>query len=160
MSPLAVSNGIDNPTIPLEPDSQYISTQFLISAGFHWALLITNSKGLITRHEWAEDLSRETAEKYFHRVINAATSYTEDGKLIFAYFKVSGYKFPGVEFDWVDMLGRIFRTSYSTSSWIDNRKHHMSCRTWILRALGRLRDQEMLSRSGTVADIEGTITTH
>ena len=147
--------GMENPAIPLEPNSIYVSTQFLISPNFHVALLVVDSAGKISVHEWAEDLSRETPERYFHRNIDAAKSYTDDGKLIFAYFKIAGYTSPGDDFDWVSMLAPIFPRSYA--NWIENRKRKVSCKFFVLHALEKLIENGCLVREDTITDIEKTV---
>ena len=145
----------ENPVIPLKPNSIYVSSQFLISPNFHVALLVTDSAGSITIHEWAEDLSRETPERYFHRKVDAVKSYTDDGKLIYAYFKIAGYTSPGDDFDWVAMLAQIFPKSLA--NWIENRKNKISCRYFVLHSLGKLIERGYLVRKDTIADIEKII---
>ncbi|KAL6308536.1 hypothetical protein BKA93DRAFT_822277 [Sparassis latifolia] len=146
----------ENPPVVLEPNSLYLSTEILMSDGFHYALFVTDANGASTRHDWAEDLSRETPERYFHRSIDSVATYTPEGRLIFAYFKVRGYVPPPPDFDWVAEFSGIFPNG-SYPSWIENRKHKMSCRTWVLRALALLRDRGALTRSDKVTDIEAAI---
>lgn len=149
---------------PITPLSLYITTELLMTPGFHWAIHITDPEGYtITRHEWAEDLSRQVAERYFSSTTTSPSlttnTYTPEGRLIFAWFKVTGFSHPAANstWDWESELAQIF-PSGSYPTWYENRKHGMSCRTWVTKALRVLSDRGILSRHDTPVEVEKKIT--
>lgn len=171
----------------LDASSLYISTEFQFASGFHWALYITAPATTPTtendivgapapatlgaRHEWAEDPSRALPEKYIRSVVKnpAAETYTPEGRLVFAYFKVAGYKHaapsetPGhllsrpfspslvLDVEWDPRLDSVFPSSHP--SCFANRKAGMSCRSWVVKALGVLIERGWILREDAPRDI-------
>lgn len=140
--------------------SLYITIELLISPGFHWAVHITDPYGsTMTRHEWAEDISRTSAERYFYNtnpVPSVAATYTPQGRLIFAWFKISGFVYRA-GFDWVEEFSQVFPAAGSYPSWSENRKHGMSCRTWVTQVLEVLRENGLLVRDDNAAHLEEVV---
>ncbi|KAF9242018.1 hypothetical protein BU15DRAFT_44349 [Melanogaster broomeanus] len=125
-------------TISLVPESLYICTVPLMSGKFHWSLIHINEAGVTTRHHWAAPISNPRGrETYVEQSLSKgplSASRTSGGKS----WDIS--KFPTVNLTRLvscelRALG-CFTPSYATAE--ENRKHGISCRTWLTLVLQRL----------------------
>ncbi|PFH47900.1 hypothetical protein AMATHDRAFT_66589 [Amanita thiersii Skay4041] len=140
-----------NPIVRLAPNSVYIATNLLL-VGYHWALYVTDSNGISTQHQWAEDV---VGESYQVNVVDPVTTYPADN-VILAYLKVGGCTPP----DDIDVMKRICASVFpgGTKPTVkENREAAMTCRTWLLQVLQVLQTEGYLVRENGTAGIEETV---
>jgi hypothetical protein len=141
---------MNNDTITLAPNSLYICLTQLLVPGFHWGLYHVDAAGHITRHEWAEVKGRRDpgspVEAYAATSIPAATEYDAENRFNLAFVKILGFAAPTAAYDFRARLETLEPDSASTS-WMQNRKRGLSCRTWLIRALALLERDGLLARS-------------
>ena len=135
--------------IMLAPYSLYVNLTQLLTPGFHWSIFLTDGTGRAMCYQWRTAQGRredtDPAEEFAYGVIEPVTMLSEDNSLFLAFIRISSFTPPSgdtVE-NYLQLFHDIFPTSYA--NYIDNRKHGMSCRTWVLEALQRLRRAGHLS---------------
>ncbi|OSD05007.1 hypothetical protein PYCCODRAFT_1406332 [Trametes coccinea BRFM310] len=146
-------------TLTLQPNSVYICLTQLLVPGFHWGLYLTDERGVATRHEWAEVKGRRErgspVEAYGVSIIDPVTEIDQENRRNLAFVKVRGYA-PNSTVD-VHALFRSLEPAGGSSSWMENRKRGLSCRTWLLRALSLLQKEGLISREDSVSGIEDVV---
>ncbi|KAI0776025.1 hypothetical protein BD413DRAFT_258812 [Trametes elegans] len=142
----------------LEPQALYICLTQLLVPGFHWGLYITDEHGIPTRHEWAEvkGARDRTApvEAYSTTVINPVRESDQENRSNLAFVKVHGYTPRGVD---VRAAFASLEPGGGSSSWRENRKNGLSCRTWLMRALALLQSEGEIMRDSSVQEIEDKV---
>ncbi|VDB92010.1 unnamed protein product [Peniophora sp. CBMAI 1063] len=146
----------DATPIPLQPFSLYIAlVQIPIPDKFHWALYITDAHGLATCHQWTEHvgaLAQGKAEGYKIDVLPLVTDMAENYVQNIAFIRLGAYVSPSappsqsesrpdnVDVDLTGYMTRLFDGIFEGYATIfENRKKGVTCRTWLMRALERLR---------------------
>jgi hypothetical protein len=76
-----------NPVIQLAASSVYVTTNLMLSPGFHWCLYVTDKDGYATRHHWAQGLTG--IEQYKSNLIDPVTTYSTNSAVL-AYLKIGG----------------------------------------------------------------------
>ncbi|KAI9061422.1 hypothetical protein FKP32DRAFT_1594500 [Trametes sanguinea] len=146
-------------TLALEPNALYICLTQLLVPGFHWGLYFTDEHGVATRHEWAEVKGRRErgspVEAYGVSVVDPVTEIDQENRRNLAFVKVRGYT-PNGAVD-VRTLFDGLEPSGGSSSWMENRKNGLSCRTWLLRALAVLQREGLILREDAVVGVEETV---
>ncbi|KAI0329311.1 hypothetical protein GY45DRAFT_884381 [Cubamyces sp. BRFM 1775] len=146
-------------TLTLEPNALYICLTQLLVPGFHWGLYLTDEHGVATRHEWAEVKGRREpgspVEAYGVSVIDPVTEIDQENRRNLAFVKVRGYT-PNAAVDMRTLFGGL-EPSGGSSSWMENRKKGLSCRTWLMRALALLHKERVIVREDPVAGIEEAV---
>lgn len=141
--------------VQLLPNSIYILTSPLLHGAFHWSLVHVDAYGRGTRHHWAPSSASSRNERYVEQDFRAPS----DASGAIALFRVSGYTAPlDVQSLRLACAG-VFPSSFATAE--QNRAHGLSCRTWITRLLGRLRDAGhlQLRSADALAQMESRIQT-
>ncbi|THU91871.1 hypothetical protein K435DRAFT_840831 [Dendrothele bispora CBS 962.96] len=145
-------------TIRLEPCSVYICLTQLLVPGFHWGLYFTDECSVATRHEWAEVRGRRDctspAEAYGVTHMNPITETDQEGRMNLAFVKVQGYTLRPNQVPDLHALFSMLEPTGGSSSWIQNRKKGLSCRTWLMRALATLQGASLLVRVDPISSIE------
>lgn len=149
MSPL--NSGSDAIVIPLHPDSLYIClVQIPIPDKFHWALYITDPQGIATCHQWTEHVGARDAGKaegYKIDVLPVVTDMTESNAQNIAFVRIGAYRPPATSSP--EYMTRLFDGIFEGYATIfENRRKGITCRTWLMRALERLRCAGHLSDLG------------
>ncbi|TFY72128.1 hypothetical protein EVG20_g884 [Dentipellis fragilis] len=149
-------------TIQLEPNSLYVCLTQLLVPGFHWSIYITDSKGTATRYHWRQVNSRQAPtdpiEEFTYNVINPITEMTRGNNLNLAFIKITAYTAPrgGSSDYFVSVFQGVFPDSYSTVR--ENRRNQLTCRTWVMCALEKLRAAGIINLdAATVAGLEEKI---
>ncbi|EPQ58426.1 hypothetical protein GLOTRDRAFT_110197 [Gloeophyllum trabeum ATCC 11539] len=148
--------------IPVEPNSLYICLNQILSPGFHWSLYVTDAKGAAVRYEWAEVQGRASTsdplEAFFYTPTHPVMEITRDLSCNLAFIKISAYTAPAnptIQY-YVSMFHDIFPTSFSNVK--RNRDHGISCRTWLMAALERMRTAGVINLSASeVAGLEARV---
>lgn len=135
----------------LEPNSLYISTQPLLRGGFHWSLIHTDSDGDANRHHWAA-LSAAQPESYIQQRVDLAAR--DVNREVLGYFKLPGYV-PVSNEQLAEFARPIFAGIRRLAQ--ANRADGVTCRTWLLRVLDALRENELMGASLTGDEIEGSV---
>ncbi|KAH9830807.1 uncharacterized protein C8Q71DRAFT_716279 [Rhodofomes roseus] len=147
-------------SLELEPDSLYICLTQLLVPGFHWGLYFTDNRGVATCHEWAEVQGRrdltQPVEAYQVALIHPVTVNDAQNRLNLAFVKVLGYSPPSSQYDLQARFAAI-EPSGGYSDVRRNRKSGLSCRTWLMRALGLLQEDGVIRRDTPVSNIEGAV---
>ncbi|TRM62930.1 hypothetical protein BD626DRAFT_569505 [Schizophyllum amplum] len=145
--------------ICLEPHALYICLTQLLVPGFHWGLYFTDERGIATRHEWAEVKGARDrlspVEAYRATVIDPVTESDQENRFNLAFVKVRGYT-PNVALDIRSSFSAV-EPSGGWSSWRENRKNGLSCRTWLIRALALLQKEGVVVRECPVEEIEEAV---
>lgn len=148
--------------ISLAPSSLYVCLTQLMGPGFHWSLYITDASGVATRYHWREVPGRRGAddpiEEFAYGVIKPVTEITRGNNFNLAFIKISAYvPHEGMQPEYfVALFKGVFTTSYSSVR--ENRQHQISCRTWLMAALQRMRVAGHLTLdSAAVAGLEASI---
>ncbi|KAH9927251.1 uncharacterized protein B0H18DRAFT_1003696 [Fomitopsis serialis] len=153
----------DNATLDLDSDSLYIClTQLFGPPGrFHWSIYITDAQGLATQYQWAEDLARcdrsAPVEKYSCSIVQPVKQRSETLQWNLAFIKMSHFVRTMDSDSYDELFANIFTTSWA--SWKDNRQHGLSCRTWAIAALQKLREKGGMRRLSAeqIAGLEAKI---
>ncbi|KAJ7684729.1 hypothetical protein DFH06DRAFT_17053 [Mycena polygramma] len=133
------------PRVVLEPAALYITTTQLAEAKFHWALIQTDPACSAIRHHWHEKSDKPgLAEGYGFQMVQPKSL---TGRVVLGYFKIRGYTPPSAG-SFADICETAFETSYATVP--ENRKHGITCRTWVLQVLSTL------CARGYIAGFEGS----
>lgn len=143
---------MSGPKIYLEPSSLYISTQVILAetGKYHWAIYVTNLDGYAIKYHWAtlerSDLNLPV-EGLKVGSVNPVTTYSRAYTLTLGFFKVDGYRPIGSD-DMLEITKTAFPEQYQFgfSSIRENRRHGLSCRTWVLAVLGKLHGLGYLRR--------------
>jgi hypothetical protein len=143
-----------NPPVALDANSLYVATQTLMSPGYHWAIFITDSEGVPTRHHWSAWQGGTYAERYTSQIINPARTYTSNCVML-TYCKVAGYTAPKDIEPLCTLLSVVFDAGYTTVK--DNRKNSYTCRTWVLAGLRSFQKKGYIVRSDDVGSIEKVV---
>lgn len=133
-------------SVQLDYGSLYICTVPLLNGKFHWSLIHITDTGMASRHHWAAAGTDPTGrETYVYQALSRGP-LTASTTQILGYFKVSAYQTRAAIKHDLDGLravcNTVFPQSYPTAE--ENRKHGMSCRTWVtsvLLELGLAREQ-------------------
>jgi hypothetical protein len=147
--------------VSLDANSLYIVTQPLIHGAFHWSLIHTDGTGFATRHHWVEVSKRASqidnvpkAEAHACQSVGTCLSRTKNS-VILGYFKVEGY-IPVPREQFIGICKGAFPISYRTVD--ENRKHTLTCRTWITSVLQGLEGRGSLKTSVSPKEIEQIVT--
>jgi len=142
---------MSNPIVKLSANSIYISTNSIISGGFHWSLFVTDEIARATRHDWAQS---GVIEKYRSRAIDPTKTYSSNNAVL-VYLKVGGCSPPDA-----NRMGEICRSVFpggSKPSVRENREAGMSCRTWLLQVLEVLIEEGFVVRENGIEGIEDKV---
>ena len=129
----------DATLVPLLPSSLYIClVQIPIPDKFHWALYIT-SQNAATCHQWTEHAgARAQGKAEGYKIdrfpIDGVTDTNPDNTQNIAFIRLNAYS-PSEE-DMTRLFDGIFE-GYATI--FENRRKGVTCRTWLMRALERMR---------------------
>ncbi len=146
-------------TIVLEPNSLYVCLTQLLVPGFHWSIYITDSKRTATRYHWRQVTSHraptDPVEEFTYNVIDPITEVTRGNNLNLAFIKITAYTAPrgGSSDYFASVFKDVFPVSYSNVR--QNRNNQLTCRTWAMSALERLRAAGIIGLdAATVAGLE------
>ncbi|KAF9025887.1 hypothetical protein BDZ89DRAFT_55124 [Hymenopellis radicata] len=145
-----------NPRVALQPNSLYVVTS-QIAAGpgkFHWSLYFTNHAGSAMRIHWTT-LSDGSgyAEGVVKSIITTPTTYSATGNVTFAYVKINGYV--QVAESTLDEITRnVFSVRRGYPTYMENRKHGYSCKTWLLRVIVTLFQKGCITRPYGAPDLQ------
>ncbi|KII91378.1 hypothetical protein PLICRDRAFT_173237 [Plicaturopsis crispa FD-325 SS-3] len=143
-------------TVKILPSSIYIVTQPLTSDRFHWAIVVTNAAGIATRHHWAADTrSGSLREAYRCQALKLVLAKSLAGRLVLGYFRIAGSSVPPDDILFAICAG-VFPTSYPTPD--INRRHGLTCRTWVMEVLFALEARGYIQREKGMAGVEQKVT--
>ncbi|KIY53889.1 hypothetical protein FISHEDRAFT_68458 [Fistulina hepatica ATCC 64428] len=141
-----------NPPVSLERNSLYIATSQLRDAfgqAFHWSLYLTDSFGKATKYHWVtapEHRVRITgcAEDVVFGPIDPINSFSNNMSMTLGFFKIDGVA-PVDPTTMYQVAMHAFSTSYPTV--VGNRRHGLSCRTWVRQVLIKLHQGGYIQRN-------------
>ncbi|KAI0061478.1 hypothetical protein BV25DRAFT_762446 [Artomyces pyxidatus] len=150
-----MSTSSGNTVVSLEVESLYIATSQIVAdpGKFHWSFYLTDSAGIATQHQWTElrsDANKRYCEGYLSSIVDPVTTYSSNFQGTFAFFKVRGFRFSGQQ-----AFARVASQAFSEDRWLGfasvkkNRDAGLSCRTWVMSILGRLKTEGYLEREET-----------
>ena len=142
---------MSNPIVELSAKSVYISTNSMMSDGFHWSLYVTDKDGKAKRHDWAQV---GLVEKYRSKVVDPARTYSTNNAVL-AYLKVSGCSPPDTH-KMEEICQSVFPGG-SKPTVRENRAAGMTCRTWLLQVLKVLNEEGFIVRENGIEGIENKV---
>jgi hypothetical protein len=150
-------------TVLLEPNALYVVLTQLMSPGCHWAIFYTDANSVAVRHHWSavqttRDPAVDPVEAYTYRLIHPVTVFSVTGNAMLAFIKIAAFNAPPEGIDMVAFVNNIF----PGGTYPDvraNRRHGTRCRTWLIKALHKLREAGFINADAAeVAGYEATIT--
>jgi hypothetical protein len=140
-----------NPVVQLAASSVYVTTNLMLSPGFHWCLYVTDKDGYATRHHWAQGLTG--IEQYKSNLIDPVTTYTTNSAVL-AYLKIGECLPPDAE-KMKEICASVLPGSKLTVK--ENRQAGITCRTWLLQVLTILEAKGFLVRPNGCEGIEQAV---
>ncbi|KAF9479810.1 hypothetical protein BDN70DRAFT_878340 [Pholiota conissans] len=131
--------------IHLEPNTLHICmTMLLAQPGlFHWSLYMVDTNGIATRYHWTTDVARASRdlpyEHFQYYTVNPVMEINDTLNQNLAFIRLDAYQLkPDTTPESFALhIQGIFETSYNNVR--QNREAKISCRTWLLAALQKLR---------------------
>ncbi|KAI0321503.1 hypothetical protein OF83DRAFT_1168355 [Amylostereum chailletii] len=126
-------------SVPVEADALYICTMPLLAGSFHWSFLHVDPTGACTRHHWAAvTLDVRGREAYVEQALPNGLSSAPTAQIL-GCFKIADLAPPEIG-DFRAACRAIFTKSFPTAD--ENRKHAITCRTWMMKIVATLLSPE------------------